>query len=148
MLPASLNNYQRFLLITCIISLISWAGLARIIRGQIMSLKNNEYILAAKSLGLSHLQIIIKHLLPQISSFLIIAIAISIPGYIIGESSLSFLGLGINEPDPSWGNMLAQGKDLANIINHPWILWSPTICLFLCIYSFNTIANYFREKLA
>jgi len=145
-LPAHLNNSQRFALITVILSLISWAGLARIIRGQIQSIKQAEFIQAAKTTGQKDFMIIMKHLLPHTLSFLLVAVTLSVPGYIIGESSLSFLGLGINQPDPSWGNLLAEGKELTNILKRPWLVWTPSILIFIVVFSFNMIGDYLRDK--
>lgn len=145
-LPASLNNFQRFAMITLILSFISWAGLSRIIRGQILSLKEKEFIEAARSIGQNYLIIIIKHLVPHTASFLIVAITLAIPSFIIGESALSFLGLGINQPDPSWGNILAEGKDLSNILTRPWLIWSPSLLIFAAVFSFNIIGDYLRDR--
>ena len=122
-LPASLNNFQRFSMITFILSFISWAGLSRIIRGLVMSIKEKEFIESARSIGQSNFMIVVKHLIPHTFSFLVVAIALSIPSFIIGESALSFLGLGINQPDPSWGNILAEGKELSNILTRPCLIW-------------------------
>ncbi|MBT6842374.1 MAG: ABC transporter permease [Candidatus Melainabacteria bacterium] len=146
-LPASLSNFQRFAMITLILSFISWASLARIIRGQILSLKEKEFIEAARSIGQNYLVIITKHLIPHTASFLIIAITLSIPSFIIGESALSFLGLGINQPDPSWGNILAEGKDLSNILTRPWLIWSPSLLIFGAVFSFNILGDYLRDRL-
>lgn len=146
-LPASLSNFQRFAMITFILSFISWAGLSRIIRGQILSLKEKEFIEAARSIGQNYLIIITKHLVPHTASFLIVAITLSVPSFIIGESALSFLGLGINQPDPSWGNILAEGKDLSNILTRPWLIWSPSLLIFGAVFSFNILGDYLRDKL-
>ncbi len=146
-LPASLSNTQRFLMITIILSFISWAGLSRIIRGQILSLKSKEFIFAAKSIGERPSMIIIKHLIPHTASFLIIAATLAIPGYIVGESALSFLGLGINQPDPSWGNILAEGKELSNILTRPWMIWTPALLIFASVLSFNLIGDELRDIL-
>ncbi len=141
LLPASLSNAQRFTLITFILSFISWASLARIMRGLIASIKNKEFIEAARSIGLSNNKIILQHLIPQVTSFILVAITLSIPGFIIGESALSFLGLGINEPDPSWGNILAQGKDLSNILVRPALIYAPSLLIFLAVFAYNTIGD-------
>lgn len=146
-LPASLSNFQRFAMITFILSFISWAGLSRIIRGQILSLKEKEFIEAAQSIGQNYLAIITKHLIPHTASFLVVAITLSIPSFIIGESALSFLGLGINQPDPSWGNILAEGKDLSNILTRPWLIWSPSLLIFASVFSFNILGDYLRDRL-
>jgi len=144
-LPASLNNFQRFSMITFILSFISWAGLSRIIRGLVMSIKEKEFIESARSIGQSNIMIVIKHLIPHTFSFLIVAIALSIPSFVIGESALSFLGLGINQPDPSWGNILAEGKELSNILTRPWLIWSPSLLIFITVFSYNILGDFLRD---
>lgn len=145
MLPANLDNFKRFSLITVILSFISWAGLARVIRGQILSIKNREFIEAAKTSGQKDFQIVLKHLIPHTFSFLIVAATLSIPSFIIGESALSFLGLGINQPDPSWGNILSEGKDLGNILLRPWLVYCPTLLIFVTVLSFNLLGDHLRD---
>lgn len=147
MLPASLDNFQRFALITVILSFVSWAGLARIIRGQVLSIKSKEFIDSAKTIGQKDHAIVLKHLIPHTFSFLVIAMTLSVPGFIIGESALSFLGLGINQPDPSWGNILAEGKDLSNILTRPWLIFIPTALIFAAVFSFNILGDYLRDLL-
>ncbi len=147
MLPASLDNFQRFALITVILSFVSWAGLARIIRGQVLSIKSKEFIDSAKTIGQKDYAIILKHLIPHTFSFLVIAMTLSVPGFIIGESALSFLGLGINQPDPSWGNILSEGKDLSNILTRPWLIFIPTALIFAAVFSFNILGDYLRDLL-
>ena len=146
-LPANISNTQRFLLITVILSFVSFAGLGRVIRGQVLSIKEQEFVLASKAIGLSDLKIIIKHILPQTASYVIIAATLSIPGFIIGESALSFLGLGISQPDPSWGNILAEGKELSNMLIRPWILLLPAFCIFISVLSFNLLGDKLRDVL-
>ena len=146
-LPANISNTQRFLLITVILSFVSFAGLGRVIRGQVLSIKEQEFVLASKAIGLSDLKIIIKHILPQTTSYVIIAATLSIPGFIIGESALSFLGLGISQPDPSWGNILAEGKELSNMLIRPWILLLPACCIFISVLSFNLLGDKLRDVL-
>ncbi len=146
-LPASISNSQRFLLITVILSFVSWAGLSRVIRGQVLSIKEEEYVQAAKAIGVNDLQIIIKHIIPQTTSYIIIAATLSIPGFIIGESALSFLGLGITQPDPSWGNILSEGKELSNMLVRPWILLLPAFCIFISVLCFNLVGDKLRDIL-
>jgi peptide/nickel transport system permease protein len=145
-LPASLSNIERFALITIILSFISWAGLARIIRGQILSIKEKDFIASARVIGQNHFMIILKHLLPHTASLVIVSATLSVPSFIIGESALSFLGLGINQPDPSWGNILAEGKELSNILTRPLLLWVPAALIFITIFSFNIIGDFVRDK--
>lgn len=146
-LPTNLTNSERFLLITIILSFVSWAGLSRVIRGQVLSLKEEEYVLAGKAIGQNDLKIIVKHILPQTASYVIIAATLSIPGFIIGESALSFLGLGITQPDPSWGNILSEGKELSNMLIRPWLLLTPAFCIFISVLSFNLVGDKLRDIL-
>ena len=147
LLPPNLSNSQRFLLITIILSFVSWAGLSRVIRGQVLSIKEEEYVQAAKAIGVSDLKIIMKHIIPQTTSYIVIAATLSIPGFIIGESALSFLGMGITQPDPSWGNILAEGKELSNMLSRPWILLLPAACIFTSVLCFNLIGDKLRDIL-
>ena len=105
-LPSGMTSVQRFCLIVIILALIGWAGFARVVRGMVLSIKNEEFVQAEKTMGASNLRIILKHILPQTTSYVIIAMTLSVPSYILAESGLSFLGLGIQQPDASWGNML------------------------------------------
>ncbi len=145
LVPAKLSNFERFAMITFILSFISWAGLSRIIRGQVLSIKEKEFIESAKSIGLNRINTVIKHLIPHTFSFVIIAATLSVPSFIIGETALSFLGLGINQPDPSWGNILAEGKELENILTRPWLIWSPSLLIFFTVFSFNILGDFLRD---
>lgn len=142
--PPEMDSRQVFILIVVILSFIGWASLARVIRGMVMSIKENEFILAAKASGLSHFQIIVRHVLPNTLSYVSVAICLSIPGYIIGEAALSFLGLGIQEPYASWGNMLVLSQGIVNIQMYSWIL-APGIAIVMVTVSFNIIGNTLRD---
>ena len=145
-LPSGMTSAQRFFLITVILALIGWAGFSRVIRGMVLSIKTQDYITAARSIGASKARIILKHILPQTSSYVIIAITLSVPGYILAESGLSFLGLGIQQPDASWGNMLKEAQEFANIMYRPWLL-TPGFLIFVAVLSFNLIGDTIRDIL-
>ena len=145
-LPSGMTSIQRFILIVVILALIGWAGFARIIRGMVLSVKNQEYVQAAKSIGASDFRIITKHILPQTTSFVIIAMTLSVPSYILSESGLSFLGLGIQQPDASWGNMLKEAQEYTNIIYRPWLL-TPGFLIFVAVLAFNLIGDTIRDIL-
>lgn len=147
LLPASLTNIERFALITIILSFTAWAGLSRVIRGILLSIKEENYVSSAKLMGASPPRIITQHLIPQSFSYLIVAATLSIPGFIIGESALSFLGFGINQPDPSWGNILSEAKELSNLFHRPQMLIYPSLLIFLAVYSYNVLGDYLRDKL-
>ena len=147
LLPASLTNIERFALITVILSFTAWAGLSRVIRGILLSIKEENYVSSAKLMGASPQRIITQHLIPQSFSYLIVAATLSIPGFIIGESALSFLGFGINQPDPSWGNILSEAKELSNLFHRPQMLIYPSLLIFLAVYSYNVLGDYLRDRL-
>lgn len=145
-LPSGMTSVQRFMLIVVILALIGWAGFARVVRGMVLSVKNQEFVQAAKSIGASNLRIIIKHILPQTTSFVIVAMTLSVPSYILSESGLSFLGLGIQQPDASWGNMLKEAQEYTNIIYRPWLL-TPGFLIFIAVLAFNLIGDTIRDVL-
>lgn len=145
-LPAGMTSIQRFILIVVILALIGWAGFARVVRGMVLSVKNQEFVQAAKSIGASRVRIIVKHILPQTTSFVIVAMTLSVPSYILSESGLSFLGLGIQQPDASWGNMLKEAQEYTNIIYRPWLL-TPGFLIFIAVLSFNLIGDAVRDIL-
>lgn len=145
-LPSGMTSIQRFILIVIILALIGWAGFARVVRGMVLSIKNQEFVQAAKSIGQSRLGIIIKHILPQTTSFVIVAMTLSVPSYILSESGLSFLGLGIQQPDASWGNMLKEAQEFTNILYRPWLL-TPGFLIFVAVLAFNLIGDTIRDVL-
>lgn len=146
-LPPQLTNTQRFLLIVLITSFVGWAGLARVIRGQVLSLKEREFVQAAKAMGGRSLYIIIRHVLPQTATYLIISATLAIPGFIVAEAVLSFIGLGIQQPDPSWGNMLSLATNASILVLHPWLVWSPAIVIVLTVLAFNLLGDGLRDAL-
>lgn len=145
-LPSNMTSTQRFTLIVVILALIGWSGFARVVRGMVLSIKNEEFVLAAKTIGASNLRIILRHILPQTTSYVIIAITLSVPSYILAESGLSFLGLGIQQPDASWGNMLKEAQEYINILYRPWLL-TPGFLIFVAVLSFNLIGDTIRDIL-
>lgn len=146
-LPPELSSSERFLLIILIISFIGWAGLARVIRGEVLSLKERTFVQASRSMGGRSLHIIIRHILPQTATYVIIAATLSIPGYIVAEAVLSLIGLGILEPDPSWGNMLSAGTKAQILVLNPWLVWPPAALIVITVLSFNLLGDGLRDAL-
>ena len=145
-LPSNMTSIQRFMLIVVILALIGWAGFARVVRGMVLSVKTQEFVQSAQAIGASRLRIIIKHILPQTTSYVIVAMTLSVPSYILSESGLSFLGLGIQQPDASWGNMLKEAQEYINILYRPWLL-TPGFLIFVAVLSFNLIGDTIRDVL-
>ncbi len=143
-IPPEVSSIKMYFIIVIIMSFIGWAGFARVIRGMVLSLKENEYVYASKTLGTSDFKIILKHIIPNTLSYAIVYITISIPGYIIGESTLSMLGLGIQDPGVSWGNLLSDAMDITRIKLYPWIL-SSGIFIFLTVMAYNFIGDRLRD---
>jgi peptide/nickel transport system permease protein len=145
-IPAGLSTIATFFMIVAIMSFIGWAGFARVIRGMSAAVRSLPYVEAARALGGSRWRIITRHIIPSVIGYAIVASTLSIPGYILGESALSLLGLGIQEPAASWGNLLAAAQDIQNLEHYPWIL-IPGIFIFLTVMSFNFLGDHLRDRL-
>ena len=143
-IPAEVTVVQKYLMITVILSLIGWTGLARVVRGKFMSLKKEDFVMAAKLAGVSDFKIIMKHLVPGFMSYLIVSLTLGIPGMIIGETSMSFLGLGIQSPATSWGVLLKDAQNISNIANYPWRL-IPLVFVVIAVLAFNFLGDGIRD---
>ncbi|MDR0532868.1 MAG: ABC transporter permease subunit [Verrucomicrobiales bacterium] len=136
---------EMFILIVVVLSFIGWTGTARVIRGMTLSVRQLPFIHAAETMGQSRLKILLKHVLPNIASYLVISATMSVPGYILGEASLSFLGLGIMEPSASWGLMLSQAQEMkVFMLGFSW-LFIPGVAMFLVVMTFNLLGDELRD---
>lgn len=146
MLPDNLSPAATFTLIVVLMSFIRWAGFARIIRGMVGALREQEYVLAARALGASRWRILTRHIIPATFSYTIIAATLSVPGFILGESALSLLGLGIQEPSASWGSLLADAQNVQHLVRYPWIL-IPGAFISATVMAFNFLGDHLRDRL-
>lgn len=146
-LPPSLSSAQRFLLIVLITSFVSWSGLARVIRGQVLSIKEREFVQASKAMGGRSLYVIVRHVLPQTATYVIISATLAIPGFIVAEAVLSLIGLGIQQPDPSWGNMLSSASNASILVLQPWLIWPPACLIVITVLAFNLLGDGLRDAL-
>lgn len=142
--PPELSSRQMYALIVVIFSFVAWASTARVVRGMALSLRERPYVLAAKSLGQSDFWIIVRHLIPGTFSYLIVAATLSVPYYILGEVVLSYLGVGIQEPDASWGLMLNAAQNVEYLRNFPWLL-APGGAIFVAVLAFNFLGDGLRD---
>lgn len=126
-----------------VIGLTGWMGVARLVRAETMSVKNREYIIAAHLAGLSHARILFKHILPNVLAPVFVTAALGMAGAILTESSLSFLGLGVQPPTPSWGNILTSGKD--NIMFAWWLSFFPGVAILLTALGYNMLGEGLRD---
>ena len=145
-LPPEMPSDRKYLLIIVILSFIGWASLARIVRGMVLSLREFEYVTAARALGAGTFRVLIRHILPNTMSFLIVAATVSVPGYILGEVFLSFLGVGIQEPVASWGNMLTAAQSVRVLVSFPWIL-APGYLIFATVLAYNFLGDGLSDAL-
>lgn len=127
------------------LGLVSWTSLARVVRGAVLSVKEHEFVEAARALGASNRRIILRHLLPNIVAPAIVLVTLGIGGAILAEASLSFLGLGAQPPTPSWGSMLTVGRDYLS--EAPWLSLYPGIAIFLTVMGFNLLGDGLRDLL-
>lgn len=134
-------------LVSLIVALgvVGWAGVARIVRAQVLSVKEREFVMAVRSLGGRHSGIIFRHLLPNCFSQLIIVFSMGLGMGIMAESSMSFLGLGAQPPTPSWGSMISSGLDYLRVA--PWLSLAPGIGITLAVLGFNLLGDAFRDVL-
>ncbi len=133
-----------YLGITVILSVLGWTGLARAVRGKILSLREEDYAVAARLMGASHGRILFRHLIPGFTSHILVVITISIPGMILGETALSFLGLGLRPPVVSWGVMLQDAMQMQMVANYPWIL-IPVVAIVITVLAFNFVGDGLRD---
>tara|TARA_B100000686_G_scaffold17860_1_gene16551 strand:+ start:756 stop:1886 length:1131 start_codon:yes stop_codon:yes gene_type:complete len=142
--PAQWPPLRTYLAITIILSVIGWCGLARVVRGRLISLREEDYILAARVAGASDASIIRRHLLPAFLSYLIVNLTLAVPGMILGETALSFLGLGLRAPVVSWGVLLADAQDVKVVALYPWLL-IPGFFVILIVLAFNFLGDGLRD---
>jgi ABC-type dipeptide/oligopeptide/nickel transport system permease subunit len=123
----------------------SWTGLARLVRAQVLAVRETEYVQAARALGLSPLRIALRHVLPNCLGPVVVAATLLIGSNILGEAGLSFLGLGVREPFPSWGSMLSSSRDLYDTC--PWLMIFPGLAITLAVLGFNLVGDGLRDAL-
>jgi peptide/nickel transport system permease protein len=146
-LPADWSPIKVYFGIITILSLVGWGALARQVRGLVLSNARSQYVRAAQSFGASDFYIITRHLVPSCFSFLIVIATLSIPATILGETALSFLGLGIRSPMTSWGVLLQEAQHVRVITQSPWLLF-PLIPVLLTVVSFNFLGDAFRDAIS
>lgn len=144
MVPVEWSSLQTYFMISLILTLLSWMGLARVVRSKFLALRNEDFVLAARLDGCSNWRLITNHMLPSFMSHIIASVTLSIPGMIIGETALSFLGLGLRPPIVSWGVMLQDCQRIAAIANQPWLL-APAGAIFITVLSMNFLGDGLRD---
>ncbi len=143
-----LVSYSRIVILVATLGLIEWLTMARIVRGQVLSLKERPFVLAARALGQSHARIILRHLLPNILPIVIVYLTLTVPAVILDESFLSFLGLGIQPPQASWGSLLSEGAQAINPLKvYWWLLVFPAATMSATLLALNYLGDRLRDTL-
>ncbi|BBL81712.1 peptide ABC transporter permease [Thermus thermophilus] len=144
--PTNVDPLTTFYLVVGLLGFIGWGGLARVVRGVVLSVREQDYVQAARALGASDGRILARHVLPATASYVIVSLSLTIPGFILAESGLSFLGLGVTEPYTSWGLLLqaAQQGGFASFVDRPWVLW-PGFFIFVSIMAWNFVGDGLRD---
>ena len=143
-LPPEWPSHLVFMGIVTVLALVGWGGLAREIRGKTLSIRESDFVLAARVAGAKDRRIIFRHLLPSMFSHIIVIATLAIPGFILGESTLSFLGLGIKPPMTSWGLLLADAMNIHSLSLYPWLL-IPGVCIIIAVLAFNFLGDGLRD---
>ncbi len=143
-MPGDWSSLRVYFAITIVLSLLNWTGLARVVRGKILALREEDYAVAARLLGAGHGRIIFRHLLPGVTSHIIVTLTLSVPVMILGETALSFLGLGLRSPIVSWGVLLQDAMNLQVVASYPWLLF-PVIFIVLTVLAFNFLGDGLRD---
>jgi peptide/nickel transport system permease protein len=143
-IPREWTTIQTYFAITVILSVISWGGLARVVRGKLLSLREDDFVMAAQLYGATARRLIFRYLVPNFMSYLLVNITLAIPGNILGETALSFLGLGIQPPAVSWGTLLQDAQNLTVVAQRPWQL-IPGGFVIIAVLMFNFIGDGLRD---
>jgi len=148
LLIAMAAAFEPSLTTVCIvIGVVGWAGMARLVRGQVLVVRELEYVQAMRAVGARELRILARHVLPNVIAPVVIAATLGIAGAIMAEAALSFLGLGVQPPTPSWGSMIADGRDLSQLRSAPWTSLSPGIAIGIAVLGFNLLGDALRDAL-
>ena len=143
-----LVSYSKVVILIICLGLIEWLSMARIVRGQVLALKEQQFVLAARALGQSHVRILVRHLLPNLVGVVVIYLTLTIPAVILDESFLSFLGLGVNDPQASWGSLLSDGKNVINPVkSYWWLLVFPAAAMSVTLLALNFLGDALRDAL-
>ncbi len=143
-LPATWSPLQIYFGITVVLSFLGWTGLARVVRGKILALREEDYATAAVLMGASKSRIMGRHLLPGFTSHIVVSLTLALPGMILGETSLSFLGLGLRSPITSWGVLLQEAQNVQAVAMQPWLL-TPAVFVVVAVLAFNFVGDGLRD---
>ena len=144
-LPLTWTPIQTYFAITVVLAIVGWTGLARVVRGRFLALREDDFVMAARLVGSGEWRVIVRHMVPSMTSHLIASLTLSVPGMILGETSLSFLGLGLRPPVVSWGVLLREGQSLSVMALSPWLAFVPAAFVLITVLAFNFLGDGLRD---
>jgi peptide/nickel transport system permease protein len=144
-LPLDISEGRSLVLTMLVIGVVAWPEIARLVRNAVLGLKHQPFVQSAQALGATSYQVLSRHILPHALSPALVQATMLVPSFILAEAALSFLGLGVREPAPSWGNMLAPAMDLSVLTGQPWML-APGVAIFLLVFALHLLAGALRER--
>jgi peptide/nickel transport system permease protein len=144
-MPVNWDPLETYFAITILLAIIGWTGLARVVRGRFLALREEDFVMAARLVGSGEMRVIARHLVPSMTSHLIASLTLSVPGMILGETSLSFLGLGLRPPIVSWGVLLNEGQSIQVMALTPWLAVVPMLFILVTVLAFNFLGDGMRD---
>jgi len=144
-IPRDWKPVQQYLAMLVVLSLLSWTSTARVARGKFLAVREQDFVMAARLYGCSQWRIIVRHLIPSIMSYAIVNITLAVPGIILAETALSFLGIGLNPPTISWGVLLKESQSNLVVQFYPWLWIGPAICIIAVVLAFNFVGDGARD---
>ncbi len=144
-IPIKWPPLRVYFAITLILSLVAWTGLARVVRGRFLSLRNDDFVLAARLDGCREMRIILRHMVPSFLSHIIASITLAIPNMILSETALSFIGIGLRPPVVSWGVLLKEAQNIRSVATAPWLLFVPAVPVLISVLSLNFLGDGLRD---
>ena len=143
-LPIDMGVIARYFMVTVLLAFVGWTGLARVVRGRFLSLREEDFVMAARFSGSSEMRIILRHMLPSFMSHIIASLTLAVPGVILAETGLSFIGLGLRAPAISWGVLLQEAQNLRSVALAPWLLL-PGAAVVISVLAFNFLGDGIRD---
>ena len=144
-IPISWSPLQVYFTITLILSVVGWTGLARVVRGRFLALRTEDFVLAARLDGCPEMRIILRQMVPSFLSHIIASISLAIPGMILSETALSFIGIGLRPPAVSWGVILQEAQNIRSVAFYPWLLFAPAVPILITVLAFNFLGDGLRD---
>ena len=143
-LPIDMDIIVRYFMVTVLLAFVGWTGLARVVRGRFLSLREEDFVMAARFSGSSEFRIILRHMMPSFMSHIIASLTLAVPGMILSETGLSFIGLGLRAPAISWGVLLQEAQNLRSVALAPWLLL-PGAAVVISVLAFNFLGDGIRD---